>query len=184
MTRQIITPGEVIVKGDKFLPGEGTEKRGEEIIALKYGLAAGVALGVTYFIIPLTVASILTTAVTWVAAKVLFSAIQKRAILNFLQENTEQGDSITDLSEITNLVFKASTKAIPADLGHYLPNLESLDVSGTEITSLDLSKNTALKRLDVSNTGITSLDVSNTGITSRDQIIGLKKGTIVYGLTS
>ncbi len=39
MTRQIITPGEVIVKGDKFLPGEGTEKRGEEIIALKYGLA-------------------------------------------------------------------------------------------------------------------------------------------------
>ena len=39
MTRQIITPGEVIVKGDKFLPGEGTEKRGDEIIALKYGLA-------------------------------------------------------------------------------------------------------------------------------------------------
>jgi len=39
MTRQIITPGEVIVKGDNYLPGEGTEKKGEEIIALKYGLA-------------------------------------------------------------------------------------------------------------------------------------------------
>jgi len=37
--RKIVIPGEVIVKGNDFLPGEGTEKRGEEIIALKYGLA-------------------------------------------------------------------------------------------------------------------------------------------------
>jgi len=37
--RKIIIPGEVIVKGDNYLPGEGTEKRGEEIIAIKYGLA-------------------------------------------------------------------------------------------------------------------------------------------------
>ncbi len=39
MTRKIIIPGEVIVKGDNYLPGEGTEKRGDEIIALQYGLA-------------------------------------------------------------------------------------------------------------------------------------------------
>jgi len=36
--REIVIPGEVIVKGDSYLPGEGTEKRGEEIIALRYGL--------------------------------------------------------------------------------------------------------------------------------------------------
>jgi exosome complex component RRP4 len=39
MTRKIVIPGEVIEKGSNFLPGEGTEKKGEEIIALKYGLA-------------------------------------------------------------------------------------------------------------------------------------------------
>lgn len=39
MTRKIIIPGEVIVKGDDYLPGEGTEKKGDEIIALQYGLA-------------------------------------------------------------------------------------------------------------------------------------------------
>ena len=38
-TRQIVIPGEVIAKGDQFLPGEGTEKRGEEIVAIKFGLA-------------------------------------------------------------------------------------------------------------------------------------------------
>jgi exosome complex component RRP4 len=37
--RTIVIPGEVIVKGNDFLPGEGTEKRGEEIVALRYGLA-------------------------------------------------------------------------------------------------------------------------------------------------
>jgi len=38
-TRQIVIPGEVIVKGDDFLPGEGTEKRGEEIVAVRFGLS-------------------------------------------------------------------------------------------------------------------------------------------------
>lgn len=37
--RQVVIPGEVIIKGVDFLPGEGTEKRGEEIVALKFGLA-------------------------------------------------------------------------------------------------------------------------------------------------
>ena len=37
--RKIVVPGEVITKGDDYLPGEGTEKVGEEIIANKYGLA-------------------------------------------------------------------------------------------------------------------------------------------------
>jgi exosome complex component RRP4 len=37
--RQIVIPGEEIAKGDDFLPGENTEKRGDSIIALKYGLA-------------------------------------------------------------------------------------------------------------------------------------------------
>jgi exosome complex component RRP4 len=37
--RQIVIPGEVIAKGDEYLPGEGTEKRGNEIVAIKFGLA-------------------------------------------------------------------------------------------------------------------------------------------------
>ena len=37
--RKIVIPGEVIVKGKDYLPGEGTEKKGEEIVAIKYGLA-------------------------------------------------------------------------------------------------------------------------------------------------
>jgi exosome complex component RRP4 len=36
--RQIVIPGEEIAKGNDFLPGENTEKRGNSIIALKYGL--------------------------------------------------------------------------------------------------------------------------------------------------
>ncbi|MBI4116132.1 S1 RNA-binding domain-containing protein [Candidatus Pacearchaeota archaeon] len=36
--RQITIPGEIIASGDKYLPGEGTEKRGKDIVALKYGL--------------------------------------------------------------------------------------------------------------------------------------------------
>jgi exosome complex component RRP4 len=39
MERKAVIPGEVIVKGDDYLPGEWTEKRGDEIVALKYGLA-------------------------------------------------------------------------------------------------------------------------------------------------
>lgn len=37
--RKIVIPGEVIAKGDDFLPGEGTEKRNGEIVAIKYGLS-------------------------------------------------------------------------------------------------------------------------------------------------
>jgi len=37
--RQIVIPGEIIAKGGDYLPGEGTEKKGEEIIARKYGLS-------------------------------------------------------------------------------------------------------------------------------------------------
>ena len=37
--RKVIIPGEVIVDGDNYLPGEGTEKRGNTIVALRYGLA-------------------------------------------------------------------------------------------------------------------------------------------------
>ncbi len=37
--RKVVIPGETIVSGDDYLPGEGTEKRGEEIVALKFGLA-------------------------------------------------------------------------------------------------------------------------------------------------
>jgi len=37
--RKIIIPGEVIVSGDDFLPGEGTEKTAKGIVALRYGLA-------------------------------------------------------------------------------------------------------------------------------------------------
>ena len=37
--REIVVPGEIIAKGDDYLPGEGTEKKGEEIVALRYGLA-------------------------------------------------------------------------------------------------------------------------------------------------
>jgi exosome complex component RRP4 len=36
--RKIVIPGEIIESGD-FLPGENTEKRGDDVIALMYGLA-------------------------------------------------------------------------------------------------------------------------------------------------
>jgi len=36
--RKAITPGELIVEGEDYLPGEGTEKRGKAIYALKFGL--------------------------------------------------------------------------------------------------------------------------------------------------
>jgi exosome complex component RRP4 len=36
--RKRVIPGEVISKGENLLPGEGTEKRKNEIIALRYGL--------------------------------------------------------------------------------------------------------------------------------------------------
>lgn len=37
--RQIVIPGEKIVEGDDYLPGDATEKREGAIVALKYGLA-------------------------------------------------------------------------------------------------------------------------------------------------
>ena len=39
MERKVVIPGEVVVKGNNYLPGEWTEKRGDEIVALRYGLA-------------------------------------------------------------------------------------------------------------------------------------------------
>lgn len=39
MERKIVIPGEVIATGDNFLPGEGTEKIGNDIVAIKYGLS-------------------------------------------------------------------------------------------------------------------------------------------------
>ena len=39
MERKLIIPGEVIIKGKEYLPGEWTEKKGEEIIALRFGVA-------------------------------------------------------------------------------------------------------------------------------------------------
>ena len=39
MERKIVIPGEVIIKGDNYLPGEWTEKRNDEIVAIRYGLA-------------------------------------------------------------------------------------------------------------------------------------------------
>ena len=39
MERKAVIPGEVIVKGDQYLPGEWTEKRGDEIVALRFGLS-------------------------------------------------------------------------------------------------------------------------------------------------
>ncbi|MBR9702351.1 hypothetical protein GOV13_05520 [Candidatus Pacearchaeota archaeon] len=37
--RKIVIPGEVIAKGDDFLPGEGTEKNDQSIVAMRFGLA-------------------------------------------------------------------------------------------------------------------------------------------------
>jgi len=37
--RKIVIPGEMIAKGKDYLPGEGTEKRNEEIVAIRFGLA-------------------------------------------------------------------------------------------------------------------------------------------------
>ena len=37
--RKIVIPGETIVEGDGYLPGEGTEKRGNKIVAQRFGLS-------------------------------------------------------------------------------------------------------------------------------------------------
>ena len=36
--RKITIPGEVLASGEDYLPGEGTEKRGNNIVAVRYGL--------------------------------------------------------------------------------------------------------------------------------------------------
>ncbi|MCK9596112.1 exosome complex RNA-binding protein Rrp4 [Candidatus Pacearchaeota archaeon] len=37
--RKIVIPGEVLFEGDNYLPGEGTEKRGNQVVAIRFGLA-------------------------------------------------------------------------------------------------------------------------------------------------
>ncbi len=37
--REIVIPGEVVISGKDYLPGEGTERDREEIIATKFGLS-------------------------------------------------------------------------------------------------------------------------------------------------
>src|SRR3989344_2803733 len=39
MDRKIVIPGEVIVSGEDFLPGDGTEKIDKDIFSIRYGLA-------------------------------------------------------------------------------------------------------------------------------------------------
>jgi len=38
MERKIIVPGETIIIGDEFLPGNGTRREGKDIVASRYGL--------------------------------------------------------------------------------------------------------------------------------------------------
>ena len=37
--RRIVIPGEIILSGNDYLPGEGTEKVGNDVVAFRYGLA-------------------------------------------------------------------------------------------------------------------------------------------------
>lgn len=37
--RKIVIPGELIIKGDDYLPGEGTQKTEQGIVSLRYGLS-------------------------------------------------------------------------------------------------------------------------------------------------
>jgi exosome complex component RRP4 len=39
MERKVVIPGEIIVEGDDYLPGDSTEKKDGKIFALRYGLA-------------------------------------------------------------------------------------------------------------------------------------------------
>lgn len=50
--RKIVVPGEVIVSGEDFLPGDGTARRGEDVVAHRYGL--GEVVGRVVKIIPLS----------------------------------------------------------------------------------------------------------------------------------
>ena len=37
--RRIVVPGETIIKGDEFLPGDGTFRDKEDVVASRFGLA-------------------------------------------------------------------------------------------------------------------------------------------------
>ena len=37
--RKVVVPGEVIFSGEDYLPGSGTEKRGQDVVAIRFGLA-------------------------------------------------------------------------------------------------------------------------------------------------
>jgi len=50
--RKVVIPGEVIISGEDFLPGEGTRRSGDDILANKYGLAE--KIGRVVKIIPLS----------------------------------------------------------------------------------------------------------------------------------
>jgi len=50
--RWIVVPGEVIVSGEDFLPGEGAKREGEDVVADRYGLAE--VSGRMIKVIPLT----------------------------------------------------------------------------------------------------------------------------------
>jgi exosome complex component RRP4 len=50
--RKIVVPGEVIVSGEDFLPGEGTRREGDDVVAGRYGLSEKV--GRVVKIIPLS----------------------------------------------------------------------------------------------------------------------------------
>ena len=39
MTREIVIPGETIVSGEDYLPGEGVRREGNDIVASRFGLA-------------------------------------------------------------------------------------------------------------------------------------------------
>ena len=41
--RKVVVPGEVIFSGEDYLPGNGTEKKGDDIVAMKFGLAEEVS---------------------------------------------------------------------------------------------------------------------------------------------
>ena len=36
--RKVVVPGEVIATGEDYLPGDGTKRRGEDVIAIRFGL--------------------------------------------------------------------------------------------------------------------------------------------------
>ena len=37
--RKIVIPGEIIVSGEDYLPGEGARREGENVVASRFGLA-------------------------------------------------------------------------------------------------------------------------------------------------